>query len=314
MRLRRRPRRPPSSTGARPADRRALLDARDLRQLERLSVVSLQALLTGVSGQRPWGVGPAGLEFADYRPYVPGDDLRYVDWNIRARLGELLVKVAPEERSAEIDILVDVSRSMDFGDPNKLWHARRLAVAIGAVGLLHADVVRSYGLADTALEPGSRLDAPSMVGVLSDQVASLSGSARTDLPAAVHAYRRVREHADLVVLISDGLVPPAALTAALTELAGQAPSLAFVHVLDASELRAPGGGPLELRDLETGQLLELTLSARAAASYAQLAERFRSGVERSVRAVGARYVLAPTEVEPLDLLAAGARSAGLVAS
>jgi len=207
-----------------------------------------------------------------------------------------------------------MSRSMDFGDPNKLWHARRLAVAIGAVGLLHADVVRSYGLAGTALEPGSRMDAPSMVGALSDQVASLSGGARTDLPAAVHAYRRVREHADLVVLISDGLVPPAALTAALTELAGQAPSLAFVHVLDASELRAPGDGPLELRDLETGQVLDLTLSSRAAASYARLAERFRSGVERSVRAVGARYVLAPTEVEPLDLLAAGARSAGLVAS
>jgi uncharacterized protein (DUF58 family) len=295
-------------------ERGPLLDVGDLRQLERLSVVSLEAILAGVSGQRPSGSGAAGLEFADYRPYVSGDDLRYVDWNIHARLGELLVKVAPEERRARLDILLDMSRSMSFGEREKLWHARRLAVTLGAIALLHADVVSVYGLAGTDVEAGPPLDAPGMVGALSSQVAALARAPQTDLPAAVRAYRRVRSRAEVVVVVSDAMVSPEALAEALAELADDAPSVAFVHVLDASELRAPARGPIELRDSETGGAIELTLGTRALASYAQLAERFRAGVERSVRAVDARYLFAPTDVEPLDLLASDARKEGLVAS
>jgi uncharacterized protein (DUF58 family) len=294
---------------------RPLLSVRDLRKLERLSIVSQQAILAGISGQRASGAGSAGLEFVDYRPYVAGDDLRYVDWNVHARLRELLVKVAPEERRAKLDILIDLSRSMDFGEHNKLWHARRVAVTLGAIALLHSDVVRTYGLAGAEVVRGPRLDTPNMVDALSRQVAELAVSSQTELPSAVRAYRRLREPADLVVLLSDGLVPPPALAEALTELAEQTPSVAFIHVVDASELRAPArGGSLELRDSETGRVMDLAPSSRAAVSYEQLAERFRAGVQRSVRAVGARYLLAPTELDALDLLAAGARSEGLVAS
>jgi uncharacterized protein (DUF58 family) len=312
MRVRRRsPGVQPSWGAAKNTDEGSLLEARDLRQLERLGGVSLQAIRAGIGGQRPWGAGAAGAELVDYRPYAPGDDLRYVDWNIRARLGELLVKIAPQERRAEMDILIDMSRSMDFGRPNKLWHARRLAVALGVVGLLCADMVRVYGLLDAKVCTGPPLDSPRMVGELGDQVAALPGGVQTDLSAVVFAYRRVRGQADLVVLLSDGLVPPEALTGALATLARETPSIAFVHVLDPSELRAPARGPLELRDRETGRVLPL--SGRAAATYTQSAARFRTGVERRVRALGARYLLAPTEVEPLDLLASAARAEGLMA-
>jgi uncharacterized protein (DUF58 family) len=289
-----------------------LLAPEELRALERLSIVSLQAVLRSISGERPSAAGSAGLEFADYRPYMAGDDLRYVDWNVQARLGELLVKVAPDERRAEMDLLIDTSRSMDFGRPNKLWHARRLAVALGAVALLHTDMVRAYGLADAYVQAGAQLDAPGLVGALADQVAALRPGLQTDLPEALRAYRAQRAHVDLAVLISDGLMPSPALAEALLELRAQASSVAFVHVLDRPEPPAPGG-TLELRDAESGDVLTLSLSADAAGSYAELAERFRAGVERAVRAAGARYLPAPTDVEPLDLLAAGARAEGLIA-
>jgi uncharacterized protein (DUF58 family) len=307
-----------AAPGARPArsessERPPLLDAGDLRRLERLSILSLQTVLEGVSGQRPQGARLAGLEFADFRPYVPGDDLRYVDWNIRARLGELLVKVAPDERRARFDVLIDMSRSMDFGLHNKLWHARRLAVMLGAVALLHSDTVRVYGLGGREVQAGGLLDAPSMVGALGREVGSLRSAGPTELPAAVRAYGRVRGRADLVVLISDGLVPAPAFREALNDLAAQATSIAFLHVIDPSELRPPPSrGQLELRDSETEGVLELTLGAGSLATYTELLEQFREGVERSVRAVGGRYLLAPTEVEPLDLLSAGARREGLV--
>ncbi len=292
----------------------SLLETGDLRQLERLRILSLQAMLEGLSGQRSQGAKLAGLEFADFRPYVPGDDLRYVDWNIRARLGELLVKVAPDERRARLDVLIDMSRSMDFGLHNKLWHARRLGVMLGAIALLHSDAVRAYGLGGGKVQVGGLLDAPSMVGTLSEEVASLRGARQTDLPAAVRAYRRVRERAELVVLISDGLVAASAFSEALGELAQGSSSIAFLHVVDPSERRPQSRGALELRDSETGGVLELTLGARSIASYTQLLERFRSGVEERVRAVGGRYLLAPTDVEPLDLLSAGAPREGLLAS
>jgi uncharacterized protein (DUF58 family) len=290
-----------------------LLAAEELRQLERLSIVTLQALLRSLSGQRPSNAGAAGLEFADYRPYVAGDDLRYVDWNIQARLGELLVKVAPQERRAQIDLLVDMSRSMDFGRPNKLLYARRLAVALGAVALLHSDAVRLYGLADGMVQAGPRLDVPSAVGALAEEVAGLRVGLATDLAGSARAYGRERDGADLLVLLSDGLVPPAALAEPLEALAQRAATVAFVHVLDRSE-PPPARGPVELRDGESGRVLTLSLGADAAASYARGAERFRQGVERTVRAAGARYLPAPTDVEPLEVLAAGARSEGFMAS
>jgi uncharacterized protein (DUF58 family) len=309
------PRRPvaAAAAGGSPGARASLLDARELRQLERLSIASLQAVLRSLSGQRPSTAGAAGLEFADYRPYVPGDDLRYVDWNIQARLGELLVKVAPEERRAELDILIDMSRSMDFGRPNKLLYARRLGVALGAVALLQSDAVRVYGLADGRVQAGPPLDAPSAVGSLAVQVAELRVGLQTDLPDAARAYGRGRAGADLLVLLSDGLIAPTALSETIAVLVHQAATVAFVHVLDRSE-HARARGPVELRDSESGRVLNLTLGGGGAETYARSAERFRQGVERTVRGAGARYLSAPTDVEPLDLLGAGARSEGLIAS
>jgi uncharacterized protein (DUF58 family) len=313
MAIARRPSIAAAATGEPPGARVSLLAARELRQLERLSIVSLQAVLRSLSGQRPSSAGAAGLEFADYRPYVAGDDLRYVDWNIQARLGELLVKVAPEERRAELDILIDMSRSMDFGRPNKLLYVRRLAVALGAVGLLQSDAVRVYGLADGRVQAGSPLDAPSAVGSLARQVGELRVGVQTDLPDAARAYGRERDGADLLVLLTDGLLAPGALSETIAALARQAETVAFVHVIDRSE-HAGARGPVELRDSESGRVLNLTLGADARESYARSAERFRLGVERTVRGAGSRYLSAPTDVEPLDLLAAGARSEGLIAS
>lgn len=201
---------------------------------------------------------------------------------------------------------------MDFGHHNKLWQARRIAVTLGAIALLHSDVVGVYGLGGEGIQAGEWLDAPSMVGILSRQVASLRMAPQTDLPRSVRAYRAVRHRADLVVLLSDGLVEPTALEQALAELAEGTPSVAFLHVMDASELQAPSEGQLELRDSETDDVLELTVSKRAAASYAQLVEGFRVGIQRSVRAVDGRYLFAPTDLEPLELLAAGVRGEALV--
>jgi uncharacterized protein (DUF58 family) len=289
-----------------------LLDDETLRTLERLSLVSLDAIVTGFTGQRAGAAGAAGLEFADYRPYAIGDDLRRIDWNVYARLRELLVKVAPEEGHIAIDLLIDASRSMDYGNPNKLRHARRIAAALGTVALLRADAVRAWVLSDGGAEAGAGLDAPRMLIPLAAEVERLPSGRGTDLPASLRAYRRAAPLADLAMLIGDAMVPPASLAEGLEELASAARSIAFVHVIDRSEAAPSPRGALELRDRETGERLELTLSDSLSTSYEEHFEHFSAAVAEACAHAGARYVRAPTDVPAVEVLAESARVAGLV--
>lgn len=289
-----------------------LLDADTVRALERLSLVSLDAIVTGFAGQRSGAAGAAGVEFADYRPYTHGDDLRRIDWNVYERLRELQVKVAPEEGHIMIDVLIDGSRSMDYGAPNKLRHARGLAAAFGTVALLRSDAVRAWVLSDGGAIAGGLLDAPRMLLPLADEVERLPAGRRTDLPASARAYRRGGPTTDLVILIGDAIVPPTSLEEALRELSAAARSVAFVHVIDPSEAAPPPRGALELRDRETGERLDLTLTPSIVSTYREQFERFSGGVVEACRRARVRYVRAPTDVSPLDVLADSARAAGLV--
>ena len=161
-----------------PAVAEPLLDAGMVRALEHLSLVSLDAIVAGFAGQREGAAGAPGLEFSDYRPYAPGDDLRSIDWNVYARLRELLIKVSPSEGHIAVDLLIDASRSMDYGDPNKLRYARTLAAAFGTVALLRSDSARAWALSDGEAHAGDAMDAPRLLIPLAAEVERLPGGAR----------------------------------------------------------------------------------------------------------------------------------------
>jgi uncharacterized protein (DUF58 family) len=301
-----------TTAGAAEDDDAALLDGETVRVLKRLSLVSLDAIVAGVTGQRAGPAGGVGLEFADYRPYAPGDDMRWIDWNVYQRLREVLVKVAPAEGHIEIDLLIDSSRSMDFGAPNKLGHARRIAAALGTVGLLRSDTVRAWSLSDGGAEAGGRVDAPGMLLILADEVQRLPAGRGTDLAASLRAYRRGAQPTDLTILISDAMVAPDQLAQSLAELSSAARATGFVHVIDNDEAAPRQRGPVELRDQETGQRVELTLTATVYARYQERFERFCRAVREACEAARVTYVRAPTDVSVLDLLSESARVAGLV--
>ena len=115
---------------------RELLSADFLSQLERLSLLSRRSFRGRVKGERRSPRKGISVEFSDYRPYGVGDDLRYVDWNVYARLDRLYLKLFVDEEDLCLHLLVDASASMGFGDPSKLDHAARLAAALGFVGLV----------------------------------------------------------------------------------------------------------------------------------------------------------------------------------
>jgi uncharacterized protein (DUF58 family) len=296
-----------------------LLDAATLRAIERLTLESLDAVIAGVAGPRASEMRGFGLEFADYRAYAPGDDLRQLDWHAYMRLRELLVKVGPLEGHLEVDLLIDVSRSMDSvlagsvgARPSKLVHAQRVAAALGAVALLRADAVRTWGLSDGHAEPGARLGAPKMLALLERELSRLEPGRVTELAASLRSYRNAGAQADLSVMISDALVTASSLAEALRELGSGARASALVHVVDRGEAAPVPSGTVVLRDRETGRRLELSITRSMAAEYERRFERFCRAVEEACADAGVGYVRAPTDLAVLDLLSTSARSAGLV--
>src|SRR5918994_77088 len=119
-----------------------LLPPQLLAQLERLELVSRKIFRGRMKGERRSKRKGQSVEFADFRNYVPGDDLRFIDWNLYARLDKLFLKLFLEEEDLHFYCLIDASMSMDFGDPKKLDYAKQLAAALGFIGLVRDDRVR----------------------------------------------------------------------------------------------------------------------------------------------------------------------------
>src|SRR5689334_24823304 len=131
-----------------------LLNPRLLAQLERLELVSRKIFRGRMKGERRSKRKGQSVEFADFRQYVPGDDLRSLDWNLYARLDKLIIKLFLEEEDLHFCTLIDASLSMDFGNPTKLQYAKRLAAALGFVGLIRADRVRIETLGQSVANRG----------------------------------------------------------------------------------------------------------------------------------------------------------------
>ena len=135
-----------------------LLSPELLARLEKMELVSRKVFRGRMKGERRSPRKGQSVEFADFRNYVPGDDLRFVDWNTYARLEKLFLKMFLEEEDLHFYALIDASGSMDFGQPTKLKFAIQLAAALGFIGLVRGDRVKieTVGQPVRALAPAFR--------------------------------------------------------------------------------------------------------------------------------------------------------------
>src|SRR5215211_4963171 len=125
-----------------------LLEPQFLHRLEQLELVSRKIFLGVMKGERRSKRKGQSVEFADYRNYSVGDDLRHLDWNLFARLDRLFIRLFMEEEDLHVYLLIDNSLSMDFGAPSKLQYARQVAAALGFVGLVNMDRVMVHAFND----------------------------------------------------------------------------------------------------------------------------------------------------------------------
>ena len=293
------------------ADAGPLLDEDVLRQIERLSLADLGALTDGLTGEHGGRRKTQAIEFADYRGYVPGDDFRLIDWNAYARLGELFVKTSVAQENVTLTLLLDCSRSMDWGRPNKLRYAKRLAAALGAVALLHHDTVRLCAIGDGLATLGAPLHGYRALSTFVEELEELPVATTTELRRGVEAYRRVCDHRGIVMLLSDLLVP-ADQEEAVSYLDGAGVTAAVLHIVDAAEAAPTLGGAVQLRDHETGDVVMLTVTPRLRRQYAARFAAWSQELSAYCAAHQVRYVRVPTTVSPAELVVGALRREGLV--
>jgi uncharacterized protein (DUF58 family) len=243
-----------------------VFDEAFLRQLERLLLLLRSPVRGGLKGGRRSVKRGQSVEFADYRDYAMGDDLRQLDWNVYARLEKLFVKLFVEEEDVTITILIDGSASMASGRPDKLLFAKRAAAALGYIGLASEDRVAVSALGGRASRRQTPLRGSGRVFRLLSNLSAIQPSpGPTDLVAAARHAAAQLHGRGVVVLISD-LLDPAA-DRVIRELAATRSELIVLHVLSPDELDPQLEGDLRLVDTETGEGIDITADLATLDAY-----------------------------------------------
>jgi len=293
--------------------RSQLLDDEFIARIEKLELISRKVVSGQIKGERRSKRRGHSTEFADYRPYVVGDDLRFVDWNIYGRLDRLFLKVFLEEEDLRLNILVDSSRSMRFGDPDKLDYAKRLAAAMGYIGLVNQDRVEIAQFA-TRLAPvfgparGRRqthrmLDTLGRLEPMEEQGTDLATSCRDFTVGSNGASGR--RGGGILLFITDFFDRSGFETALRYLLATSRSTEIFVfHIMAPQELEPRLSGDLRLVDVEDGLTSEVTISAPLLKQYRKTLDGFRAEIQHFCSQRGLNYIFTSTEV-PFDQLVLG---------
>jgi uncharacterized protein (DUF58 family) len=283
-----------------------VFDEAFLRQLERLLLLLRAPVRGGLKGGRRSVKRGQSVEFADYREYTLGDDLRQLDWNVLARLEKLFVKLFIEEEDVTITILLDGSASMASGTPDKLQFAKRAAAALGYIGLASEDKVAISVLGGRVARRRTALRGSGRVFRLLAELSVIApADGPTDLVAAARHAAAQLSGRGVVILLSD-LLDPAA-DRVIRELASTRSELIVLHVLSPQELDPPLEGDLRLVDAETGEGVDVTADLATIDAYRARLAAWKDGFATLAARREATYVDLSSDVPLNDLIFAELR-------
>jgi uncharacterized protein (DUF58 family) len=275
-----------------------LFDSRFLSTLEQVRVVASRALPGQGRGNRLGRRRGRGLEFADYRPYAEGDDVRHIDWQAYQRLNRLLLRVYDEDQGLAIHLLLDNSRSMaEYG---KFDQARRIAAAICYIGLAQFDRVWLTPFADHLATTVSTGHASGTIVRVFDTLAALEPGGGTDLTQVVLEFGRRSPRLGLVVVMSDFLDPQ--VERPLHLLAAMGHEVFAIHMTSQAEIDEEAlVGDVSVTDAETGEQRRLDVTPAMAVEYRRAWEAHAREIASSCARGGAGYIRVIVE-QPFERL------------
>jgi uncharacterized protein (DUF58 family) len=278
-----------------------LFDREFLSRIEYLSLISRRLFRGEARGKHASPIRGTSPDFSDYRSYLPGDDFRYIDWNIYSRLGRLFVKLFAEEEDLSVHILLDTSGSMAYGNPRKIDYARRVGAALGYIALTSLDRVGvttfAAGLSGALAPRRGRMQ----LFHLLEYMSRISASGTTDFSRSLEGYALRTRHPGLAIVISD-LLDSAAYERGLLALLYRRFDVVLVQILDKEEISPAARGTVRLTDMESGRVMKLTVDRVILAAYRQNVGRYLSGLEAFCLKAGIEYLRTSTIVPFEDLV------------
>ncbi len=277
-----------------------LLDPAFMARLDQLDVMSRKLLAGKMKGERRSKRRGQSVEFADYRNYVIGDDLRFIDWNIYARLDRLFLKLFLEEEDLSVYVLVDVSKSCDYGDPHKALYLKRVAAAIGYIGLVNYNRVSISAMANGIVAETGAIRGRRRVGQLIDFVSKLQPTGPSHLAEACKRFALAHRQKGVLVVLSD-FFDKGGYENGLRYVAGGKYDLFAVQVLSPQEIEPELQGDLKLRDMEDDDMAEVSITQPLLKQYKANLNAYCLGLKDYVTRRGGTYLFTSTTV-PFDTL------------
>jgi uncharacterized protein (DUF58 family) len=250
-----------------PAPASGPIDSAFLVEMEGLRLLSRKVFRGQMRGERRSRNRGQSVEFVDYRPYLRGDDLRRIDWNLYGRLERHFVKLFEEEEDLRLYILLDCSASMDYGSPSKIDAARRLAAALAYITLSNHETVQVNVFAGDYRMLTTPSRGKGKIHPLLKRLNELKAEGGSQLSVAASRFSAATRKNGLVVVISDFLMPEG--IESIAPLLGGGHQIELVQVLAPEEANPKLTGDVELVDMETGEQVEVSMGPGVLRKYHQ---------------------------------------------
>ena len=288
-----------------------LLDPEFMNKLDQLSLVSRKIFAGKMRGERITKRRGESVEFADYRNYVVGDDLRFLDWNIYARLQKLFIKLFLQEEDLHVTVLIDLSESMNFGEPAKGLYARRIAAAIAYIGLINYDRVSLYAYSDGLQYELAGVRGRRLMFKVIDFLTQVEYGGVSNLAAAGKQFAVRHPQRGIVLLLSD-FFEKGGYEEGLRYLLARRYDLYTVQILSPEEIEPTLVGDLQLTDMEDDDVAEVTVGRALLNRYKRNLEAYCAAFREFCSARGINYLFTSTEVPFDQIVLSYFRKRGLI--
>jgi uncharacterized protein (DUF58 family) len=265
----------------------ALFDSEFLKKIEQMSLHIHLAMDGASAGNRKSRSKGSSVEFSDYREYTHGDDFRRVDWNAFGRFEKLFIKLFMEEREAPVSIFLDVSKSMDWGEPNKSIASRRLAAALSYVSLSSFDRVSLFCVDETIQAMCRDVRGKNFFHRVTSLLENVEYSGKSNMQAAVEGLH-ISGTKGITVLISD-FFTQGSFNELIKYCKYKKQEVYVCHILSPQELEPDINESIRLIDSETKESIDITVTPALLDSYCRAVNVFRNEIEKVCFKWGANY-------------------------
>ncbi len=272
-----------------------LLDPAFMARLDQLDLVSRKILAGKMKGERRSKRRGQSVEFADFRNYVVGDDLRFIDWNIYARLDKLFLKLFLEEEDLALYVLVDMSKSMDYGNPHKALYAKQVAAALAYIGLVNYNRVNVVAMADKVVAETGAMRGRRRVSQMIDFVSKLTPAGPSHFAEACKRFALSNRQKGVCLLVSD-FFDKGGYENGLRYVAGGKYDLFCVQTLSPQEIEPDLAGDLKLRDIEDDDTAEVSITQPLMKQYKANLNAYCLALKDYITRRGGTYLFSSTAV------------------